>query len=83
MPPPPRAFYRRGDVYKNLHQDERALTDFNELIRLDPKVPVYFVDRSNIYLDLKQFDPAIRDLDEALRSIPRMRSTRWSIVATS
>jgi tetratricopeptide (TPR) repeat protein len=65
-----RAFYRRGDVYKNLYQNELALQDFNEAIRLDPKVPVYFVDRSNIYVNLKQFDVAIRDLDEALRLDP-------------
>jgi tetratricopeptide (TPR) repeat protein len=66
-----RAFYRRGDVYKNLRQNELALKDFNEAIRLDPKVPVYFVDRSNIYLNLKQFDLAIRDLAEALRLDPK------------
>jgi tetratricopeptide (TPR) repeat protein len=66
-----RAFYRRGDIYKNLHQNELALNDFNEAIRLDPKVPVYFVDRSNSYVNLKQFDLAIRDLDEALRLDPK------------
>jgi tetratricopeptide (TPR) repeat protein len=66
-----RAFYRRGDIYKNLHQNELALQDFNEAIRLDPKVPVYFVDRSNSYVNLKQFDLAIRDLDEALRLDPK------------
>jgi tetratricopeptide (TPR) repeat protein len=64
------AFFRRGDIYKNLHQPEPAIEDFGKAIRLDPKVPVYFVNRSNAYLDKHDYDPALADIDEALRLDP-------------
>jgi len=64
------AFFRRGDIYKNLHQPDRAIEDFDAAIRLDPKVPVYFVNRSNAYLDRHDYDRALSDIDEALRLDP-------------
>jgi tetratricopeptide (TPR) repeat protein len=64
------SFFRRGDIYKNLHQPEPAIEDFDTAIRLDPKVPVYFVNRSNAYLDKHDYDRALADIDEALRLDP-------------
>ena len=64
------AFFRRGDIYKNLHQPDRAIEDFDAAIRLDPKVLVYFVNRSNAYLDRHDYDRALSDIDEALRLDP-------------
>jgi len=65
-----KAFFRRGDVYKNLGQDDPALQDLNTAIQLDPKTPVYFIDRSNLYLDRHDYGRAVADLDEALRLDP-------------
>jgi tetratricopeptide (TPR) repeat protein len=64
------ALFRRGDIYKNLHEPNPAIDDFSAAIRLDPKVPVYFVDRSNVYLDKHDYDHALSDIDEALRLDP-------------
>src|SRR5262249_7303498 len=64
------AFFRRGDIYKDLDRPDLALDDFNKAILLDSKVPVYFIDRSNAYLDKPDYNAALSDIAEALRLDP-------------
>lgn len=55
-------------------EDERALADFNEAIRLDPKNPVAYFERGKFHLSLSESDvasKAIADFSEAIRRDPK------------
>lgn len=64
-----KAYYSRGDAYKNLGQYQRAIKDYNKAIRLKPD-DLGYVQRGSVYLELKQFQRAIEDFNEALRLKP-------------
>jgi tetratricopeptide (TPR) repeat protein len=68
--PLPQAFDLRGVAYGAQKQDERAIADFNEAIRLDPKDGFAFLNRANAYARLKQYDRAIPDYGEAISLDP-------------
>ncbi len=50
---------------------ERAIADFNEAIRLDPKSAVTFHFRGLAYAAKQDYDRAIADYDEAIRLDPK------------
>jgi tetratricopeptide (TPR) repeat protein len=61
------AYYRRGILYFELGQYERAIADFSENIRLSKTVGAgdYCV-RARAYRAVKKYDPAIADYKKAL-----------------
>lgn len=50
------AYTNRGIALGNLGRVEKAISDFSEAIRLDPKSPLAFYNRGNAYLDKKKLD---------------------------
>src|SRR6266566_4762168 len=72
------AFNSRGNAHLNNRNYDRAIADYNETIRLDPKYAMAFVNRAFAYQEKAQWDfdaylaegvyenRAIRDLDEAI-----------------
>jgi tetratricopeptide (TPR) repeat protein len=64
------ALARRGRAWKEQGKYEKALTDLNEAIRLDPERPAYFSNRGLVYDRLDEYDRAIGDYSEALRRDP-------------
>jgi tetratricopeptide (TPR) repeat protein len=60
----------RGRAWKERREYEKALTDLNEAIRLDPERPAYFSNRGMVYDRLGEYDRAIGDYDQALRRDP-------------
>jgi tetratricopeptide (TPR) repeat protein len=69
------AYEKRGIAYLNHGQNDRAIEDFSEFIRLKPGLPAFFytwayAGRGCAYLNLDQNDRAIEDFSEAIRLKP-------------
>jgi tetratricopeptide (TPR) repeat protein len=60
----------RGVAWAEKKDYDRAIKDFNEAIRWDPKNAAAFFDRGNARLAKKEYYQAIRDFDEAIRLDP-------------
>jgi tetratricopeptide (TPR) repeat protein len=64
---------------------DRAIADYTESIKLDPKQARTFSNRGWAYIEKRQYDPAITDLDEAVRLDPKLAAARsnrgWALVA--
>jgi tetratricopeptide (TPR) repeat protein len=58
------AFRERGDL-------DRAMSDYNEAIRLDPRNSFPHNGRGNVYYDRKDYDRALSDYSDAIRFDPR------------
>jgi carboxyl-terminal processing protease len=65
------AFNNRGAAYHQKNDFDRAIADYSEAIRLDPKYALAFGNRGSTYDDKKEFDRAIADYNEAIRLNPK------------
>jgi tetratricopeptide (TPR) repeat protein len=61
----------RGVAYSRMDDDERAIADFNEAIRLDPNNAVVFVLRGMSRREMGDDMNAMMDFDEAIRLDPK------------
>jgi tetratricopeptide (TPR) repeat protein len=68
------AHYDRGIVYKKRGDLDRAVADFNEAIRLDPKLAYPYNERGDSYKAKGDFDRAGADFNEAIRLDPKFAS---------
>ena len=64
-------FYNRAISYRQKNENETALGDYNESIRLNPRYPKAFNNRGNVWKDKGDLDRAIADYDEAIRLDPQ------------
>jgi tetratricopeptide (TPR) repeat protein/V8-like Glu-specific endopeptidase len=64
------AYLNRGDRYADRGDDDRAIADYTEAIRLNSKSDNAFYRRSLIYAKSKEHDRAVADANEALRLNP-------------
>lgn len=60
------AHYTRGRAYLDTKRPEKALNDFNEVLKVDPNSPIALVNRGLVYRQLKQLDLAIADFNLVL-----------------
>jgi tetratricopeptide (TPR) repeat protein len=67
-----RIYYNRGNAYRDKGQYDRAIQDYDEAIRLDPKYADAFNNRGYTYNAKGQYDRAIKDFDEAIRLNPHL-----------
>src|SRR6516162_6102103 len=64
-------FNARGNARLDNRDFDRAIDDYNEAIRLDPKFAVGFNNRGLGYQRKNQYDLAIQNYDEAIRLNPQ------------
>jgi len=61
------AYLNRGNGYYNNDDNDRALTDYNESIRLNPKNAIAYDMRANAYSDMGDHDRAISNYNESIK----------------
>jgi tetratricopeptide (TPR) repeat protein len=69
--PTARAYAIRGKLWTEKEEFDKALSDLNEAIRLDPKRAEFWVRRSSVWLAEKEYDKVLADANEALRLDPK------------
>jgi tetratricopeptide (TPR) repeat protein len=65
------ASFDRGYVWQAKGEYDKVIADYNEAIRLDPKLVRAFVNRGSAWLIKGDNDKAIADYDEAIRLDPK------------
>jgi tetratricopeptide (TPR) repeat protein len=66
-----RTYKNRGTIWGSEGQLDKAIADFGEAIRLDPKFAQPYISRGLSWFLKKQYDKAIADFDEAIRLDPK------------
>ena len=64
------AYYKNGVAYYDEGDNDRAISDLNEAIRLKPNYAEAYNMRGNAYANKKDYDIALSDFNEAIRLKP-------------
>jgi len=64
------SFSTRGDAYFSLQDYEKAIADYTEAIRIDPKYSFAYKGRGDVYYKLEEYEKAIADYAEDIRLRP-------------
>jgi tetratricopeptide (TPR) repeat protein len=64
------AYTARGQAYAANGESEKALSDFEEAVRLDPKATLARYHRANLAYGKGQYDKALEDYDAVIRQDP-------------
>jgi tetratricopeptide (TPR) repeat protein len=70
------AYNRGGIAYDDKGEHDRAIADFDEAIRLDPKSAFAYNNRGGAYASKGDYARAIADYDQALTLDPSLAATR-------
>jgi tetratricopeptide (TPR) repeat protein len=65
------AYNNRGNTYHAKGDDDRAIADYSEAIRLDSRYFDPYNGRGNAYYSKREYDSAIADYSEAIRINPK------------
>ncbi len=65
------AYNSRGNAWRDKDDNERAIPDYDEAIRLNPSYAHPYLGRGNANRELGEFDRALADYNEAIRLDPR------------
>ena len=66
------AYNNRGLAYYNKGENDKAIADYTEAIRLDPKLAIAYNNRGLAYGNKGENDKAIADCTEAIRLDPKL-----------
>ena len=61
------AFSNRGNAYRLKGELDRAIADYDQAIKRDPKSATFLINRGAAYSTKGQYDRAIQDYDEAIK----------------
>ena len=64
------AFYIRGSAWRGMDDNDRAISDLTEAIRINPNFSDAYFDRGDIWSDEGEFERAISDYNDAIRIYP-------------
>jgi tetratricopeptide (TPR) repeat protein len=79
------AYTNRGIAWTNKGEIDRAIADYSESIRINPKFSAPYHNRASLLKDKQQYDRAIADYDEAINLDPKYapsfngRADAWEI----
>jgi tetratricopeptide (TPR) repeat protein len=65
------AFKNRGNAYSEIDDGDKALADYTEAVRLDPKSAAAYIGRGDVYIDREDPDRAIADYASAIQIDPK------------
>jgi len=74
------AFNNRGVAYSRKGQPFDALKDYNEAIKLNPKIATYYSNRAKVLAELNQIEDALKDCDKAI-SLNKEKEEGYNIKA--
>jgi len=66
------AFIDSGYEYSCKGDNDRAITDYNKAIKLDPNNPEVYYLRGIVYYERKDYDRAIKDYNKAIKINPKV-----------
>src|SRR3954469_24531713 len=66
------AAFKRGMGFLEKGAPDKALAEFAEAIRIDPKYALAYQKRGNAYYDLGRYDNAVAEYTEAVRLDPKL-----------
>ena len=67
-------YVMRAMLWQDRNQIDKALKDYDEVIRLDPSRGWIYNDRGILHLERKNYDQALADFDQAIRLEPKIPS---------
>src|SRR6185295_14536511 len=65
------AFMNRGNALDDKGEFERAIADYSQAVRLDPKYTRAFSNRGRLYLNKGNYDSAIADFSRTVKLDPK------------
>jgi tetratricopeptide (TPR) repeat protein len=69
-------YYNRGIKHGAKGDKDRAIQDYDQAIRLNPKDAAAFNNRGWVYFEKKDYDRAMKDYNEAIRLGPKLVNAR-------
>jgi tetratricopeptide (TPR) repeat protein len=76
-------YYKRGVDWHLKKEYDKAITDYSEALKLQPKLIPAYINRGIAWRDKEKYDKAIADFDEAIKLDPKIaavyfhRGTAW------
>jgi tetratricopeptide (TPR) repeat protein len=71
-------YYGRGRSYRLMGDNDRAIADYNESARLNPRYAPVFLGRGNAWKSKRELDKAVADFTEAIRVDPKLTSAYFN-----
>ena len=72
------AYSNRGEAYWKKGEHDRAIADYDEAIKINPKFAMPYNNRGVVYGAKGEFDRAIQDYDTAIKLFPKLANAYYN-----